>query len=129
MVASTSERNSVLNRNSRYVAGGTTEVNQTALEWWERTNLSTDSTDSTYVVERKYAGRLDLITAIHLGEKFVANWWVIAMINNILDPYTEIYEGRVLYIPTRERMASILNGRLGGVASTREIPISILPIV
>jgi hypothetical protein len=128
-MASTFERSSVFNKNSRYVAGGTTEVNQTALEWWERINLTTDPTDGAYVVEKKFEGRLDLITAVHLGEKFVANWWVIAMINNILDPYTEIYEGRILYIPTRERMAAILNGRLGGAPSSREIPTSILPIV
>lgn len=128
-MANSFERNSTYNKNSRYVAGGTAEVNQTAIEWWERINLSTDSTDSTYVVEKKFEGRIDLITAVHLGEKFVANWWIIAMINNILDPHTEIYEGRVLYIPTRERMASILNGKLGGAPSSREVPTSILPIV
>lgn len=128
-MANTFERNSVFNKNSRYVSGGITEINQTALEWWERINFSTDPSDSIYVVEKKFEGRLDLITAVYLGEKFVANWWIIAMINNILDPYTEIYEGRVLYIPTRERAAAIISGQLGGVPSTREVPTSVLPIV
>jgi len=123
------QKNSTMNRNSRYVAGGTTEVNEFALEWWDRITISLDPTDTTYVVEKKFAGRLDLITAVFLGEQNVANWWVVAMMNNILDPYTEVYEGRVLYIPTRERMSSLLNGRLGGEPSTRDVPTSILPIV
>ena len=123
------ERNSLLVKNSRFVSGGVSEVNQTAIEWWERRYFSTDPTDSIYVVESRFVGRLDWIVGIHIGEKFVQNWWVVAMINNILDPYTEIYEGRVLYIPTRERMSSILEGKLGGIPSAREVPPSILPIV
>lgn len=123
------EKNSTFNKQSRYVSGGVTEVNQFALEWWDRQFFTIDPSDSIYIVEKKFEGRIDLITASYLGEKFVANWWVIAMINNILDPYTEIYEGRVLYIPTRDRVAAILNGQLGGVPSTREVPTSILPIV
>lgn len=123
------EKNSTFLRNSRYTSGGTTEVNQFALEWWDRLVIKSDPSDTAYVVEKKFAGRIDLITATFLGEKNVGQWWVIAMLNNILDPYTEIYEGRVLYIPTRERMQSLLNGRTGGEPSTREVPLSILPIV
>lgn len=123
------ERNSLYLKNSRYVSGGVTETNQSALEWWERLNFTTDPTDTAYVVENKYEGRLDQIVAVHLGTQFVGSWWVVAMLNNILDPYTEIYEGRVLYLPTRERLSSILDGRLGGTPSTREVPTSILPIV
>lgn len=123
------EKNSTLVRTSRYVSGGTTEVNSTAIEWWERARFFTDPTDQTYVVEKRFEGRLDLITAVYLGEQNIRYWWVIAMLNNILDPYTEVTEGTVIYIPSRERLQLMLNGKLGGVPSTREVPTSIMPIV
>ena len=123
------EKNSVLVKGSRYVAGGSTEVNKVSLEWWERNVYVTDPTDFMYVVEQRFEGRLDLITAIYLGEQNIRYWWLVAMLNNILDPYTELKTGRVIRIPTKERLQNMLSGKLGGVPSTREIPISILPIV
>lgn len=121
------EKNSTLVRTSRYVSGGQTEVNSNALEWWERTVFPVNSDDSTYVVDKKFEGRLDLITTLYLGEP--RYWWVVSQYNNILDPYAEIVPGRVLFIPTIARVNLILNGKLGGVPSTRNVPLSILPIV
>jgi len=123
------EKNSTLVRSSRYVSGGTTEVNKAALEWWERVTVVTDPTDVAYVVEKRFVGRLDLITGVHLGETSVRSWWVVAMLNNILDPYVEVTEGQIIYLPSRERLQALLAGPLGGVPSTREVPISIMPIV
>lgn len=123
------EKNSTRVKGSRYVAGGVTEVNKLALEWWERNIIVTDKTDTSYVVEKKFEGRLDLITATFLGEKNVKYWWVVAMLNNILDPYTEVKEGRIIYLPSKERLSSLIDGKIGGVASTREVPVSITPIV
>lgn len=121
------EKNSVLRRDSRFVSGGETETGESGLEWWERTVFTTDSTDISYTVELKFAGRLDQIAALFLGEP--RNWWVIAQYNNILDPYSEVIEGLVLKIPSADRVKLMLNGKTGGIASTREVPISILPIV
>ena len=121
------EKNSVNRRKSRYASGGETEVNQNALEWWERTILTSAADDKEYTVEKKFEGRLDLIAALFLGEP--RYWWVIAQYNTILDPYTEVREGAKVYIPSIERTEAILNGKTGGVTSTREVPISILPIV
>lgn len=121
------EKNSVLIRTSRYVSGGETEVNQRALEWWERTNLTAADDDTPYVIERKFEGRLDQIAALFLGEPRF--WWVLAQYNNVLDPHAEITEGAVIYIPSTERVQAILSGKTGGVRSTREVPTSILPIV
>ena len=123
------EKNSTLVKFSRYVAGGTTEVNKTALEWWERNVLVTDPSDFLYVVEDRFQGRLDLITAVYLGEENLRYWWVVAMLNNLLDPYTEVKTGRIIRSPTKERLQNMVSGKKGGVPSTREIPISILPIV
>lgn len=122
------ETNSTLVQASRYVAGGTAEVNSTAIEWWERSVLQINNDDREYIVEAAYAGRLDLIAASFLGEP--RWWWVIAQYNNILDPFAEASEGTVLYIPTVEKVKSIVTaGKLGGVASKREVLPSILPIV
>lgn len=121
------EKNSVLTETSRYVSGGTTEVNSKALEWWERTVFPVNSDDNIYVVETRFVGRLDLIAATYYNEP--RYWWVIAQYNNILDAYSEVIEGVILYIPTVTRLRSLLQGGIGGVSSTREVPVSVLPIV
>lgn len=121
------EKNSTLVRNSRYVSGGATEVNVRAIEWWERIQFTSNQDDSTYIVEKKFVGRLDLITTLFLGEP--RYWWIVAQYNNILDPYDEITEGRILYIPSIDQVKLILVGKVGGVESTREVPLSILPVV
>lgn len=121
------ETNSTLIRNSRYVSGGTTEVNAGALEWWEPNVFPQFADDQAYVVERKFEGRLDLISAVFLGEP--RYWWVVAMYNNILDPNVEITTGVIIYIPSLENVKSLLVGKLGGIASLRQVPLSILPIV
>lgn len=122
------EKSSVLVRNSRYVSGGTSEVNARAIEWWERTPLTPDDSDVLYVVERRWEGRLDLIANALLGDSRL--WWLIAQYNAILDVPGEIREGRVLRVPVKERAQSFLNGRIGGIDSLREVPTdTISPIV
>lgn len=121
------EKNSTLVRNSRYVSGGESEVNQNAIEWWERSSFTTNSDDTTYVVEKKFVGRLDLIAALFLGEP--RYWWLVAQYNSVLDPFDEIEEGRILYIPSLDRVRLLLSGKTGGVPSTREVPLAILPVV
>lgn len=121
------EKNSTLIRSSRYVSGGVTEVTPTALEWWERIVIANADDDTAYVVQKQFVGRLDLISALFLDNSKI--WWVIAQYNNILDPYSEIKEGLILYIPSKSRAEAMLNGSLGGVDSTREAPITILPLV
>ena len=122
------EKNSTLVAKSRYVSGGLTEVNKTALEWWERSNFAADGSDQIYVVEERYAGRLDLISALFLVDSKL--WWVIAQYNAILDPHNEIFAGRKLRIPTKNRVQTMLTGRLGGATSQREVPLTnISPIV
>lgn len=123
------ETNSTLVQDSRYVVGGQTEVNATALEWWERAVFTLDESDIIYVVEKSAEGRLDNIAKTFLDDS--SYWWVIAQYNAILDPFTEIAEGRILRIPTPARLQSMLSaGRLGGFVSTREVPLTnVTPIV
>ena len=122
------EKSSVLVKNSRYVSGGTSEVNARAIEWWERTVLTPDASDIIYVVGRRWEGRIDLIANALLGDSRL--WWLIAQYNAVLDPVNEIREGRVLRVPLKDRAQAFLNGRIGGVDSLREVPTNnITPIV
>lgn len=122
------EKNSTLIPNSRYVSGGITEINDFALEWWERTPLTIDATDRLYVVDQAFMGRIDLIAQQFLGNSRL--WWFIAQYNGLLDAHAEVTVGRVLRIPSKERVQAALGGRLGGYDSTREVPTTnIVPIV
>jgi hypothetical protein len=122
------EKNSTLVQRGRYVAGGVTEVNTKALEIWERSDFTSDGSDRTYVVEPRFAGRLDQIAQTFLDDSRL--WWFVAQYNAILDPYLEIFPGRILRIPTKDRAQTMLTGKLGGIDSTREVPLTnITPIV
>lgn len=121
------EKNSLLLRKSRYVAGGVTETSRTAIEWWERALLAQNADDTQYVIQEADEGRLDLLAALHYGESRL--WWVIAQYNNILDPYNEVKTGLRILIPKKERVEALFSSVLGGVPSQREVLPSILPIV
>lgn len=119
--------NSVLNRTSRYVCGGTTEVSPTSIEWFERTSIPFADDDVVFVVTEELSGRLDMIAKIFLGDQKL--WWLIAMHNNILDVNLEVSTGVILSIPTRERAQTFLTGKVGGVESTRVLNPGIQQIV
>ena len=120
-------QNSLYNKYSRYVAGGTTEEANGRIEWWERSIFPVDDTDIIYAVENFYENRLDLIASVFYNEP--RYWWVIAQYNNILDPFSEITAGRILRIPTKERIPLILSTRQGGTASTKQSINTISPII
>jgi len=112
---------------SRYVSGGSTEVGGIGLEWWERAILTRDTSDTSYVVERRFEGRLDLISYMYLGDSRL--WWVIGLLNNIIDPSMEVVEGTILWIPAKDRVDSMLSSNTGGIPSTRETLPTIKEIV
>lgn len=120
-------QNSLNNKFSRYVGGGETESANGMIEWWERANLQSSDTDTVYTVENFYEGRLDLIASVFYNEP--RYWWVIAQYNNILNPFSEIVAGRVLLIPSKERMPMLLNTKQGGVVSTKQPINTISPVV
>lgn len=124
---SNNNKNALFSKYSRYVAGGTTERSSTAIEWWERYNFEPSPTDIVYAVENIYEGRLDLIASVFYGE--ARWWWFIAQYNNILDPFSEVVPGRVLLIPTQNRLALMIGKVQGGLPSTRESPTTISPII
>ena len=114
-------KNSTYNiKSGRYVIGGVTEVSSFALEWWTRTDMPKDPTDGVYFFEKKYEGQPELLGQIFYNDKRL--WWIIAQYNGILDPLTELVEGKLLLIPTLDRIKKDLilpNLKTGGVPSTR----------
>lgn len=122
------EKNSVNLKKSRYVNGGSTEATEFSLEWWEKNSFESDDSDLTYAVENSVIGRLDLIANAFYNEPQL--WWVIAQYNNILDISEEIVPGRILQIPSKERvMTTFLNGAMGGTKSQRETTQIITPVI
>jgi hypothetical protein len=90
------------NKYSRYVQGGSTSTNYIGLDWWERRLIPKHETDIIYFVENQYVHRLPDIASAFYGD--TRYWWVIAQVNDILDPHTEIFAGRRLVIPTKSRL-------------------------
>ena len=121
------DKNSLNLRKSRYFAGGVTEANARAIEWWEKAVIPQNVDDDQYVIQDIDEGRLDLLAALHYGEPRL--WWVIAQYNNILDPYNEVKEGLRIRIPKKERVEALFSSVAGGVPSQREVLPTILPIV
>ena len=114
-------KNSTSNsKNGRYVLGGKTEVSAFALEWWNKIQMKPDVTDIVYVMEKKYEGRPHLLGYVFYGDSLL--WWIICQFNGILDPFDELIEGKVLIIPTLERIKRDLispNIAVGGIPTTR----------
>ena len=119
--------NSLFNKYSRYVAGGTTETANGKIEWWDKNQMPSDNTDVSYAVEDFYVGRLDLIASVFYNEP--RYWWVIAQYNNILDPFSEITGGRILAIPSKDRLQFMLSTKQGGVPSTKIAINVISPVI
>lgn len=122
-----SNSNSLFNKYSRYVGGGETESANDFIEWWERSILPGSDTDTRYIVENFYEGRLDLIASVFYDEPRF--WWIIAQYNSVLDPFAEITAGRVLYIPAKDRIMSMIATKKGGIDSKKQPVNSISPVI
>lgn len=114
-------KNSTYNlKNGRYVLGGSTEVSEFALEWWNKVDLKKDPTDLIYIMETKYEGKPHMLGYVFYGDDGLS--WIIYQYNSILDPFEELVTGKLLLIPTLERIKKELispNLKAGGIDSTR----------
>lgn len=114
------ENNSLKDDRSRYVHGGVTEATDTNIEYWNRKKLSFDASDRTLVLERVYEGRPELLSSVLYDDSRL--WWVICQMNSILDINEEFVEGKVLVIPTKQRIErEFFNGNKNGIPSKREV--------
>jgi hypothetical protein len=68
-----------------------------------------DATDELWPVPSAGVPRLDLLASDFYGTPHL--WWVIASVNNILDPLVSAPEGTKIRVPTKERLSAegILN--------------------
>ena len=104
-------------KNGRYTRGGTTEVSDRFVEWWERYDLVHDTSDLVYVLEGKYVGRPDLLSYAFYGT--TSYKWIIMQYNNILDPQQELIAGLMLLMPSVDKVNSAFAvSRVGGVPTT-----------
>lgn len=115
-------KNSTFNtKNGRYTLGGTTEVSSWALEAWEMNEMSGDPTDIVYYIEPQYENKPYLLGYTFYGDEGL--WWIICQYNGIIDPLTELTVGKLILVPTIERVKSSLftdNVKTGGIPSTRK---------
>lgn len=63
-----------------------------------------DPTDVLYTVPQAGEGRLDLISQQFYGTPEL--WWVLALVNNLIDPLVGFTASQVIRIPKKERLAS-----------------------
>lgn len=63
-----------------------------------------DATDELYTVPQAGEGRLDLISQQFYGTPEL--WWVIALVNNLIDPLVGFTTGQTIRVPKKERLAS-----------------------
>ena len=94
--------NSVENRNSRMVQGGTTDVYNKRLGWWEKRTLNKQDDDLFINVRENEAHRPDLISNRIYGKPIYA--WLVLQYNNIVDPEVDLLVGTTLRLPTRARL-------------------------
>lgn len=115
-----STNNSVDQKYSRYVWGGSTEYDGgRSLGWWERVNLAYDPTDQEYVIEKKYEklGYAKLAAVVYGNSAFGI---LLLQFNNIVDPVSEFTAGRTILLPKPERVISYVSmGEPGGVQPAR----------
>lgn len=100
--ASDNTTSSTDSRNSRYVQGGTTEIYNNRLGWWERRQFEEQDDDIRYTVGVGTAKRPDLISQAVYGKAIYG--WLVLQYNNIVDVETELLPEAVIYLPSQERL-------------------------
>jgi len=68
-----------------------------------------DATDQLWTMPSADVPRLDLLANQFYGTP--ALWWVIASVNNIVDPLVSVPQGTSIRVPTKDRLSAegILN--------------------
>ena len=93
---------SMQNRTGRYKQGGTTSFTAKSVNWWDRRSFSTAYDDITIKVTPTYISRPDLIAFEVYGRANLM--WLVLQYNNIVDINEELYEGKVLTLPSVRRL-------------------------
>lgn len=102
---------------SRYKDTGiaySSDLSEAFFEMWERPEEIDDFIESAslYLVRNVDVGRLDLLAYEFYGN--VRLWWIIATVNNLVDPIGDMYPGQKLYIPAYDQVMRFVS-RAGNV--------------
>jgi len=101
------------NRSSRYVQGGLTDIYSKRLGWWEKREIPKQNDDTITVVLDFETARPDMISQRLYGKPIYA--WLVLMYNNIVDPETELLPGKVITMPSQQRLVlDIISKSTGG---------------
>lgn len=97
------KKNSLDTKNGRYKCGGDTVVLPKKLGWWERdiSFMTRQIDDVYYQITIREVGRPDLI-GYDVYKRNDLDWLVLQY-NNIVDPLEELYIGRILVLPSKNR--------------------------
>lgn len=61
-------------------------------------------------VKKNEIGMLDMLAVRYFGPGHESLWWVIALVNGMVDPETEMQSGRVILIPPRDAVIEFIAG-------------------
>ena len=81
-----------------------TDTDERWLETYNQVIIPLASDDRYHIVQKKEAGRIDLISYATYGTTIY--WWAIALANNIIDPFL-ILENDILRIPSLMTLSDI----------------------
>lgn len=111
---STSSTNNAANRrSSRYTQGGTTDVYQNRLGFWERRILEQQDDDMVITLLSDEDRRPDLVAFKMYGKAELQ--WLVLQYNNIVDVETEFTTGTEIRLPNQRRVnLDILTQPVGG---------------
>lgn len=97
---------------TRYTQGGTSDVFNNRVGWWERRNLPKHETDIFFDIDRSTEFRPDLIAhRVYRNSKYA---WVVLQFNNIVDIREELIEGKTITLPSSERLQSVVLSQSNG---------------
>lgn len=100
-------------RRSRYVHGGITDVHPTRLGWWKRTPIPKADDDIFITINSRYHKRPWMVAHDYYTEHNYE--WLILQYNSILDINDEFVIGKVIRIPSPQRLGlEIMTRQVGG---------------
>jgi len=73
------------------------------------------TTYSTHVISQAFEGRPDLIAHKVYGS--VALWWVICQFNGVVNPFTDLYVGKLVKVPDYSQLMHVLHEEFESTAA------------
>lgn len=61
-------------------------------------------------IKKNEIGMLDMLAARYFGPGHESLWWVLALVNGMVDPEMEMVSGQVILIPPRDAVIEFIAG-------------------